>query len=208
MEIMKSKKGKLVTFEGPEGSGKTTQIRYAEKLLKKKGYKVLVLREPGKTPTADAIRKILLHKNEPLSSEVETFLFLAARRDLVEKKILPALKAGKVVLCDRFQDSTWVYQGFAGKLSQKLIETMGDFATDGLTPNLTLLLDVPVSTGLKRAGGTDRMERKPKAFHEKVRKGFLQLAKKNKKRFRVISTTQSIENVQEEIKKVINYAFR
>jgi len=202
------KRGKFITFEGPEGSGKTTQIRYVEKLLKKKGYSVAVYREPGGTVTSERIRKILLHDDEALSSEVEALLFLSARRDLVEKKIIPDLKRGKIVICDRFQDSTWVYQGFSGALSASLIEKMGEFATDNLKPDLTILLDLPAKKGLSRSGKTDRMENKPLSFHNKVRNGFLALAKKNKKRFRVISSTQSIEKVQEEIDKVIDHVFK
>jgi len=202
------KRGKFVTFEGPEGSGKSTQIRFAEKWLKSRGHRVLVLREPGGTKTAEAIRSVLLHSDHPLSSEVETFLFLAARRDLVEKKILPALKAGKVVLCDRFQDSTWVYQTFAGDFPQDIFEKVGKVATQGLKPDLTFIFDVPVRVGLKRAGRTDRMEKKSMQFHEKVRRGYLILARREKKRCVLIPYKDGVERVQSEVRKVLERVYR
>ncbi|MBI4971993.1 MAG: dTMP kinase [Candidatus Omnitrophica bacterium] len=197
------KTGKFITFEGPEGSGKSTQIRFAEKWFKARGQKVLVLREPGGTETSEAIRNILLHASDDLSSEVETFLFLASRRDLVEKKILPALASGKVVLCDRFQDSTWVYQTFAGNFPQPLFEKMGEVATGGLKPDLTFVFDVPVTVGLNRAGKSDRIEKKSAAFHEKVRRGYLEVVRCNKKRCVLIPFKEGIELVQGEVRKVL-----
>lgn len=202
------KPGKFVTFEGPEGSGKSTQIRFVASLLKARGYKVVLFREPGGTQAAEAIRDVLLHGSESLSSEVETFLFLAARRDLVEKKILPALRAGKVVLCDRFQDSTWVYQGFAGNFPEPFLEKAGVFATCGLKPDLTFVFDVSVKKGLARAGKKDRMEKKSLAFHEKVRRGYLALARREKKRCVLIPSPDGIERVQKEIRKVIDRVFQ
>ena len=202
------KRGLLITFEGPEGSGKSTQIRFAEKWFKSKGRKVVLLREPGGTPAAESIRDILLHSKEDLSSEVETFLFLAARRDLVEKKILPALKAGKVILCDRFQDSTWVYQTFAGNFPRPLFEKMGEAATHGLKPDLTFVFDVPVKIGLKRAGKSDRIERKSVAFHNKVRRGYLTVARLNKKRCALIPYQDGIDRVREKVRKVLERAFK
>ncbi len=205
---MTKKFGKFVTFEGPEGCGKSTQIRFAEKWLKDKGYKTVLLREPGGTKTAEAIRNILLHEPEPLSSESEAFLFMAARRDLVEKKILPALKAGKVVLCDRFQDSTWVYQTFAGNFPRVNFEKAGAVATAGLKPDLTLVFDVPVKIGLKRAGKTDRIENKSRQFHEKVRKGYLALARQNKKRCVLIPHIEGVEFVNHEVREVLERVFK
>lgn len=202
------KRGKLITFEGPEGSGKSTQIRFAEKWLKARGRRVLVLREPGGTRTAEAIRNILLHAKEPLSSETETFLFLASRRDLAEKKILPALKAGKVVLCDRFQDSTWVYQTYAGNFPRAVFERVGEIATSGLSPDLTFIFDVPVKIGLKRSGRKDRMEKKSILFHEKVRRGYLALARKQKKRCVLIPFKDGVERVQNEVRKVLERVFK
>lgn len=202
------KRGKFVTFEGPEGSGKSTQIRFAGTWLKQRGYKVLILREPGGTQASEAVRKILLHAKGPLSSSVETLLFLAARRDLVEKKILPALKAGKAVLCDRFQDSTWVYQTYAGDFPQGIFEKAGRIATRGLEPDLTFIFDVPVKEGLRRAGKKDRIERKSLAYHEKVRRGYLELVRRHKKRCVLIPHTDGVTRVQNEVRKVLERVFR
>ena len=198
----------FITFEGPEGCGKSTQIQFAEKWLKKREQRVVSLREPGGTQTAEAIRKVLLDHEEPLSSEVETFLFFAARRDLVEKKILPALKLGKIVLCDRFQDSTWVYQTCAGNFPKPLFAKAGMVAAAGLVPNLTFVFDVPVHIGLRRAGKKDRMERKSVQFHEKVRRGYLELARREKKRCILISSVDGIEQVRREVEKVLERVFK
>lgn len=201
------KRGKFITFEGPEGSGKSTQIRFARQWLLERGFRVLVLREPGGTAAAEAIRKLLLHSREPLSSRVETFLFLAARADLVEKKILPALSAGKIILCDRFQDSTWVYQTFAGDFPKAVFCGAGRAATRGLAPDLTFIFDVPVRLGLRRAGRGDRIERKSVAFHEKVRKGYLELARTNKKRCVLIPAGQGLNEVRRKVREVLGCVF-
>ena len=198
----------FITFEGPEGCGKSTQIRFAEKWLRKRGRKIVCFREPGGTLTAEAIREVLLNHDAPLSSAVETFLFFAARRDLVEKKILPALQSGKIVLCDRFQDSTWVYQTCAGNFQKPLFAKAGAVAAAGLRPNLTFVFDVPVHIGLRRAGKKDRMERKSIQFHEKVRRGYLDLARREKKRCVLIPSVDGIEQVRREVEKVLERVFK
>ncbi|MBI4398376.1 MAG: dTMP kinase [Candidatus Omnitrophica bacterium] len=206
--MKKMKKGFLLTFEGAEGCGKSTQIRFAGRWLKRKGYRVELVREPGGTPVAEAIRNILLHGKGAMSSATETFLFLAARRDLVEKKIRPALKAGNIVLSDRFQDSTWVYQTYAGNFPRSAFEKAGREATGGLEPDLTFIFDVPVRVGLGRAGKTDRIEKKSLAFHERVRKGYLEIAKRHKRRSVLIPHQEGASKVSAEVEKVLSRVFK
>src|SRR5262249_2147488 len=160
-----------ITFEGIEGSGKTTQIERLARWLADHGFKIVQTREPGGTPLADHIRKELLDaSNQGMSVRTELFLYEVARRDHVAEVIRPALASGKVVLCDRFTDATLAYQGFGRKLSLKLIEFFNRAATGGLKPDLTILMDLPVKSGLarakKRTGKLDRLEQETGAFHE------------------------------------------
>ncbi len=204
---MKSK-GYLITFEGPEGSGKSTQIRLAVNFLRKKGYPILLLREPGGTPTGEAIREVLLNKRlKAMTPETELLLYLAARAQLVREKINPSLKQGKIVIVDRFEDSTVAYQGFAGGVPLKTIEELSKFARGNLKPNLTILLDVETQVGLKRSGRGDRIEKKSVAFHEKVRKGFLTLARREPQRFLVVPPGLSIEVVRKKIEEKLDERF-
>ena len=153
------KKGIFITFEGGEGSGKSTHIACAADYLRKKKKKVLVVRDPGSTQISEAIRAILLDsKNQEMAMETELFLYLAARAQFVKEMIMPALQKGMVVISDRFEDSTVVYQGFAGGISPKRIQKIVPEARGNLVPQLTFLLDVSVEEGLRRAGRTDRME--------------------------------------------------
>jgi dTMP kinase len=183
-------KGIFITFEGIEGSGKTTQIEaLARDLIDSR--EVVVTREPGGTPLADAIRKTLLdHRSRGMSSETELLLYELARRDHIEEVVRPALKRGALVLCDRFTDATVAYQGYARGLPLKKIECLNQVATGGLTPDRTFLFDLPVARGLERARGRkkklDRFDRESQTFHEKVRRGYLALARRYKKRFRII----------------------
>ncbi len=197
-------RGLFITLEGPEGAGKSTQGKFLSRWLKGRGVKVLFTREPGGTKTGQRLRGILLdHRSLDMSPFVELCLYEASRAVLVKRVIRPALKEGKVVIVDRFQDSTWVYQGFAGGMETGLIEAMGRLAMDGLKPDLTLLLDLPVRKGLARVTKPNRMEAKPVSFHEKVRAGYLKLAKKEKKRFRVIRADRPIGKVQQEIREAV-----
>ena len=197
---MKKKKGFLITFEGAEGSGKSTQIRFAVNFLKRKGHSVLVLREPGGTKTSEAIRKILLDKKlNTMRPETELLLYLAARAQLVREKIEPALKRGKMVVLDRFEDSTLAYQGFGGGIPLPVIEAFSRFARGSLKPDLTFLLDVGIKEGLRRSGRSDRVEKKSVAFHEKVRKGFLALARREPRRFLVIPAGLGIQEVRKRV---------
>ena len=194
--MQRVKRGLLITFEGIEGSGKTTQIRTVSRWLKRKGFETVLTREPGGTALADRIRSMLLDsQTKRISAPMELFLYEVARRDHCSTVILPAMKKGKIVLCDRFTDATLAYQGYGRGLSLKIIEAMNRTATGGLKPDLTFLFDLPVETGLQRAGkrgrGLDRLERESKSFHRKVRNGYLTLARKEKRRFRVIHARES-----------------
>ncbi len=193
-------KGCLITFEGAEGSGKSTQIRFAVNLLKKRGYRVVFFREPGGTKTSEAVRRVLLDKRlKEMNPGTELLLYLAARAQLVREKIEPALKAGKVVVLDRYEDSTLAYQGFGGGISLGLIRNLSRFARGNSKPNLTFLLDVDTKKGLRRSGRRDRVEKKSISFHQKVRRGFLTLARREPGRFVVLSARHSIEQVKKQI---------
>ncbi len=178
----------LITFEGPEGSGKSTLIKNLNTRLQEVGIDCVATREPGGHPTAEKIRSILLQ--ESMNPVTELLLYQAARSEHLTKVILPALKKKKWVLCDRFTDSTLAYQGYARGLDLKLIKKMNLIATQGLVPNLTLLLDLPVETGLSRASDPNRFEKAGLAFHKKVRQGFLKIAKAEPKRIKVLSVAK------------------
>lgn len=197
------KRGLFITFEGAEGSGKSTQIKLLEDYLKDKDLKVLVLREPGSTKFSEDLRDILLDKrNGFLSEKTELLLYLAARAQLVKEKIIPALKEKKIVLCDRFQDSTIVYQGYGLGLDRKVIELLGGFVSAGAIPDLTFLLDISAEEGLRRAGGaSDRIQERPLAYHRRVRNGYLKLAGANPKRIKLIRP-KDIQKTQEEIRNI------
>ena len=201
-------RGIFITFEGGEGAGKSTQIRFVESYFRKKKKSVILVREPGSTSIGEEIRTILLNpKNKEMSVRTELFLYLAARAQLIHERILPALKKGYVVISDRFEDSTVVYQSFAGGLPLKEVQEAVRAARGNLVPDLTFLLDISVQKGLKRSGRADRMEQKSLNFHRKIRNGYLTLAKQNKKRFVVISTEQPKEEVSQKIKAVLDHAF-
>ncbi|MCM8779472.1 MAG: dTMP kinase [Candidatus Omnitrophica bacterium] len=198
------KKGLFITFEGSEGSGKSTHAKRLYNFLKKRGYTVVLLREPGGTRISEAIRKILLDtKNKKMDIKTEALLYLASRAQLVKEKIIPALCEGKTVILDRFQDSTLAYQGYGGGINLEFLKKMGDFATAGLIPDLTFLLDIAPREGLRRSGSSDRMEKKPFSFHQRVRKGYLKLAKKNPQRFFLIEVNRDIDAISEEIQKKV-----
>ena len=199
------KRGLFITFEGPDGAGKSTHSRRLAAWLRRQGLRVLLTREPGGTAMGLRLRKILLHsESDSMNPLVEFLLYETSRAILVSQVIRPALRAGKVVVLDRFQDSTWVYQGWAGGIDLKLVEGLGRAATGGLKPDRTILLDLPARRGLARVRRPNRMETKPLSFHERVRRGFLVLARREKKRFRVISANQPIAKVQQAIRKGVS----
>jgi dTMP kinase len=202
------RKGAFLTLEGPEGSGKSTQIFYLAATLRKAGYRVTATREPGGTKIAEAIRNTLLSatSDEPITAQTEALLVLGARSQHVAHLIAPALGRGSVVLCDRFADSTFAYQGHGRGLSLAWLRAANRTATGGLMPDLTLLLDVPASVGLKRRGrarNRNRLDRESMSFHRRVRRGFLRLALQTPRRIKVINAARPTEAVRAEIEALV-----
>jgi len=200
--------GFFVTFEGPEGSGKTTQIRRLAAFLEAQGYQVVMTREPGGTLIGDQIRQILLaHGNEAMKTRTEVLLFQASRAQHVAELIQPALEQGKIVLCDRFADSTLAYQGFGRGESLEDLRRLIAYATNGLKPHLTLLLDVDVEEGLRRRQPLlqewNRLDAEALAFHQKVREGYLQLAQAEPERWVVVDAEKPIEAVEAAIREIV-----
>jgi dTMP kinase len=204
--------GLLITFEGIEGSGKSTQIQSVTAWLKEllPGREILLTREPGGTPLADQIREKLLTISSQIDAETELFLYEVARRDHVEEVLRPALRRKAIILCDRFIDSTVAYQGYGRGLSIARIMALNHIASGGLMPHLTFLLNLPVTEGLRRARSRsramDRIDLESKRFHERVRKGFLSLARKDKKRFKVLDARQSPEAIFEALRRHLGRA--
>lgn len=178
--------GYFITFEGPEGSGKSTQAKLLAEELKKLGYHVVLTREPGGTPVGEEIREILLNKDLAIASLTELLLYVAARAQIMADLIIPALKEGKIVICDRFIDSSMAYQGWARGLGFDLVKEINTLVLNGIEPQLTILLDIEPALGLARVrqDGFDRLEQEDISFHEKVREGYLYLSEENK-RFQV-----------------------
>ena len=196
--------GKLITFEGPEGSGKSTQIKLLANYLSGAGCEVVITREPGGTPLAEHFREILKHRHthEKIHPSTELFLFEAGRAQNVNEVIKPALAAGKIVLCDRFTDSTIAYQGYARGQDLHMLETLNRLALNGVEIALTILLDLPPEVGFARAArrvetqnSFDRMESETLAFHHKVRSGFLALAAQYPERIKVFNAEQPMEQL-------------
>lgn len=191
--------GLFITIEGVEGAGKTTQLKRLHRYLDELGYSVIVTREPGGTPVSEAVRLLLLDPSHTgMAPVTELLLYEAARAQHVAELIRPALDAGKTVLCDRFADSTTAYQGAGRALAPDDILALHNLATGGLWPDLTLVLDLPVKTGLERArnrGRYDRLEQETLSFHERVRDGFHELARREPERIKVIDATGSVEEI-------------
>jgi dTMP kinase len=201
-------RGLFITFEGLDGSGKTTQIDMAARRLRRNGCKVLVAREPGGTRTGDAIREILLSsRTTGLDPRTEVLLYFASRAQNVSEVILPALKKGYVVLCDRFTDSSRAYQGQGRQLGADAVEALDRIACQGLTPDRTVLIDIAQRHGVQRArkrntsAGRDesRMERQGARFFARVRRAFLELAKAESRRIRVINGNRTVREIHDEI---------
>lgn len=197
----------FITFEGPEGSGKTSQIAPLADFLREKGYSVLTTREPGGTKIGDQVREILMHlENTSMHPRTETLLFLAARAQLVEQCIRPEIERGSLVLCDRYADSTLAYQGYGHGNNLQTLRQLLDFSTGNLWPDLTLLLDVDPEQGLRRrrAGGDwNRLDAYTLAFHKRVWHGYHEMAQQDPQRWVMIDASQSFDLVQDQIREII-----
>jgi len=195
-------RGVLITFEGVEGSGKSTQAERLAKRLAGMGSPCLAAREPGGNEIGEAIRGILLDPgNKEMHGLTELFLYLASRNQLVREKVMPALNDGKVVVLDRFGDSSTAYQGFGRELGEKLVVRLNKLATAGTRPNLTVLVDVPIAVGRgrKASGVLDRLERERVEFHERVREGYLRVARRAPGRFKVVDGTLPADEIERSV---------
>jgi dTMP kinase len=206
---------KFITFEGIEGSGKSTQIKLVAEYLIKKNVELIVTQEPSGTDIGRKIAGILFNRDHVhICAETEMFLFCAARAQHVREVIMPALKQDKMVLCDRFSDATYAYQGAGRGLDNEFIRLMNDYSSMLLKPDMTLLFDLPVEIGLKRAternnklkepSATDRFEREKIDFHQRIRDGYLDILRKDPARFRLIEANRDIDVIQEEVRRCVS----
>lgn len=211
-----NERGLFITFEGGEGSGKTTQVNRLAQFLTGKGHKVITTREPGGTPEGEKIRELLVQRDGgEWTPMAESLLLFAARTMHVERVILPALEKGKIVISDRFTDSTRAYQGHGHQFPLESIEAINDFALKNFKPDLTFLLDIDIGTGLARSGRRmaaeslhikrteDRFENMERDFHERLRKGFLEIAKKEPNRVQIVDATQTPDAIADKIQKLV-----
>lgn len=200
--------GLFITFEGPDGCGKTTQMKLLAEYFEKKGKEVVLTREPGGKGLGEKVREILLNYDGEVSDRCESFLFLADRAQNIDIIVNPAVKEGKIVLCDRHIDSTVAYQGYGRGLNIDRINMLNNLATNGKKPDLTLVFDVDVETSMKRVGKEkDRMESAGIDFHNRVRKGYLELAKQEPKRIKVLDATKSIEEIHKNVINILAEVF-
>lgn len=197
----------FITLEGPEGSGKTSHIPYLVEYLREKGYTVFPTREPGGTSIGEQIREVIHDmKNVEMHPRTETLLYQAARAQIVEQVIKPRLANGEIVISDRYYDSTIAYQGYGHQQNLEQVRALVTYATGGLVPDLTILLDLDIEVGLRRKKDGDewnRMDAYTVEFHQRVRKGYQEMAKAEPKRWVVVDAGQAWEAVQEDLKKVI-----
>lgn len=201
--------GHFITVEGGEGVGKSTNLDFIRRQLEAAGKTVVVTREPGGTPLGEQIRALLLdHRQDGMTPDTELLLMFAARAEHLARVIRPALSEGKWVLCDRFTDATYAYQGGGRGIAGQRIAALEDWAQGSLRPDLTLLLDAPVAVGMaragKRGGDADRFEQEEHAFFEKVRRSYLDQAQRDPGRYRVIDATQPLSKVQERLRSILN----
>jgi dTMP kinase len=205
-------KAKFITIEGSEGVGKTTNIEFILNYLNENSIDSIVTREPGGTENAEKIRDILLNSNDEQVPEIaELLLFFSARSFHVSNKIIPELQNGKSVICDRFNDATIAYQGYGRGFDVSQINMLSSWVLTDLKPDITILLDAPADIGMQRTmnrGYSDRMESEDISFYERVRKGYLNLANEEPNRFRVIDATQSLQEVQADIKSHLDSLFQ
>ncbi len=200
--------GTFITFEGPDGSGKTTQLQLLTPWLQVRGYRVLTTREPGGTPIGETIRD-LLHDcaHTEMTATAEILLYSASRAQLVREVIQPALQAGHVVLCDRYYDSTYAYQGYGRGLSLDMLRVITEFAVGHVRPDVTFYFDVPPDVGLARrqrgGGEMNRLDREALIFHERVRDGYLAMAKAEPDRWVVVDATPPIQTIQDTLRALL-----
>ena len=199
---------RFITVEGIEGAGKSTCLSLIQECIRQHGWPLEVTREPGGTQLGEALRELLLgHRHEGMADSTELLLMFAARAEHLHAKIIPALSSGSWVLCDRFTDATYAYQGYGRGIELERIAVLEQWVQGERRPDLTLLMDLPVEMGLERAGGRsepDRFERQTLAFFERVRNGYLNLAQAEPRRFRVIDASQSLHEVSEQVSAVIS----
>lgn len=203
--------GFFITLEGPDGCGKTTQSLLLVDALRKKGLKVVHSREPGGTSFAENLRRILLNPKYKILPLAELLLYEASRAQHTDEVIRPAMKAGKIVVCERYADATFAYQGYGRRLNLTVIEKLNEIATAGLKPNLTIVLDIPPALSLsrKKVGSQgkrlrgDRLERENSAFHSRVRKGYFELTRREPRRIKIVSAIGSVPEVHQRIWKLM-----
>ena len=202
----------FITFEGIDGSGKSTQISFLKQWLEEKGHEILVLREPGGNIVSEKIRTLLLDSKEEIDPRSELLLFTAARAQLVSKVIRPALNQGKIVICDRYIDSSVAYQGYGRGLPIADIENINAFATDGLIPDITFIFDLPVEDAALRAGfrssdsqsKPDRMERSGEEFFRKTKEGYLRIAETSERNIYVIQANEEVESIRQQVCSIVD----
>ena len=203
--------GVFITLEGPEGAGKTTVAQHVAERLRAAGYPVILTREPGGTPVGDQVRQVLLtHHNADMTPEAEILLFSASRAQLVRQVIKPALERSTIVVCDRYADSTLAYQGYGRGLNLNVLRHITDFATGGLRPDLTILLDVEPEVGLARrrrasesGAEWNRLDNETLNFFQRVRAGYLALAREEPSRWRIVDASRPLEDVLEEVWRIV-----
>ena len=203
--------GFFISFEGIEGSGKSTQVTLLAQALRSRGYDIVVTREPGGTPVGQVLRRLLLESSSsPLAAGTELLLMLADRAQHVQEIVAPALQANRIVISDRFVDSTTVYQGYGRGVELTLLARLNTFACSGCLPALTLVLDLPVNEGLRRVrqrqsgtAGTDRFEAESVAFHERVRTGYLEIARSDPQRMCILEAARPVEMIHQEVLAVV-----
>ena len=205
---MSKKRGILLSFEGIEGTGKSTQTRRLCNYLKNKGIKYTVLREPGSSVLGEQIRNILLYSKGNLSYFAETLLFIVARDQLRRQKIETALEKKDVVILDRYADATLAYQGYGSGVDLKLIKQLNKLAMGPAIPDVTILFDIDPKIGLVRSGRNDRFEKRKLAFHKRVRQGYLRLAKENPKRIKIINAKEDVAYIQDKVREILLSALK
>ena len=203
------KRGLFITFEGADGCGKTTQLKLLAEYLMMRGYDVVITREPGAKGLGEKIREILLNYDGDVSDRCESFLFLADRAQHIDMIVNPAVETGKIVLCDRHTDSSVAYQGYGRGLPVERIKMLNELAVNGRHPDLTIVFDIDVETSMSRVGDEkDRLESAGMEFFNRVRNGYLEIAKQEPQRVKVLNAAKSIDEIQKDVKKLVENLLR